>query len=139
MLGLFGDVLFRTPILRSIKKKFPNSEITVIVDKIGYYVLYNNPNVNNLTIINRNKKNRLNYVWNKIKTQFKIIFSRFDLVVDLYNGSSSRNMARLSFSKFFIATDDGGGVSRITTLVTKRTTRISFLIRSTDLTWIGKA
>lgn len=108
MLGLFGDVLFRTPILRSIKKKFPNSEITVIVDKIGYYVLYNNPNVNNLTIINRNKKNRLNYVWNKIKTQFKIIFSRFDLVVDLYNGSSSRNMARLSFSKFFIATDGGG-------------------------------
>lgn len=102
MLGLFGDVLLRTPILRSIKNKYPNSVITVVVDKIGYDILYNNPNIDYLIILNRAKKNIFKYIYSKIISQIKIIFSRFDLIIDLYNGNSSKNMLRLSFSKFTI-------------------------------------
>ncbi|CAD7286475.1 glycosyltransferase family 9 protein [Campylobacter suis] len=103
MLGLFGDVLFRTPILRSIKKKYPNANITVIVDKIGYDVLYNNPNINHIIVMNRKKTNYIKYLYSKISTQIKIIIEKFDIVIDLYNGSSSRSMAKLSLSKYIIA------------------------------------
>jgi ADP-heptose:LPS heptosyltransferase len=104
MLGLFGDVLLRTPILRSIKQKYPNSNITVIVDKIGYDILYNNPNVNNIIIMNRNKSNLIKYIFSKIYVQLKIIFSRYDLIIDLYNGNSSKNMINLSFANLKVST-----------------------------------
>ena len=104
MLGLFGDILLRTPILRSIKKNYPNSNITVIVDKIGYDILYNNPNINNIIIIDRNKSNVMKYIFSKLYTQFKIIFSRYDLIIDLYNGKSSKNMLNCSFVKNKVST-----------------------------------
>lgn len=104
MLGLFGDILLRTPIVRSIKQKYPNSTITVIVDKIGYDILYNNPNISNIIIINRNKSNLIKYLFSKIYIQFKIIFSRYDLIIDLYNGNSSKNMLKLSFAKIKVST-----------------------------------
>lgn len=104
MLGLFGDVLLRTPILRSIKQKYPNSTITVIVDKIGYDILYNNPNISNIIIINRNKSNIIKYLYSKIYIQFKIISAGYDLIIDLYNGNSSKNMLKLSFAKNKVST-----------------------------------
>lgn len=104
MLGLFGDVLLRTPIIRSIKQNYPNSNITVIVDKIGYDLLYNNPNISNIIIMNRNKNNLIKYIFSKLYTQFKIIFSRYDLIIDLYNGKSSKNMLNFSFVKNKVST-----------------------------------
>lgn len=104
MLGLFGDVLLRTPIIRSIKQNYPNSNITVIVDKIGYDLLYNNPNISNIIIMNRNKSNIIKYIFSKLYTQFRIIFSRYDLIIDLYNGKSSKNMLNFSFVKNKVST-----------------------------------
>ena len=55
MLGLFGDVLLRTPIIRSIKQSYPNSRITVLVDPIGKDILANNPFIDNIIVIERKK------------------------------------------------------------------------------------
>ncbi|MSN96538.1 glycosyltransferase family 9 protein [Campylobacter sp. FMV-PI01] len=102
MLGLFGDVLLRTPILRALKTKFPDSKITVIVDKIGYEVLKNNPNIEKIITMDRNRSNYLKYIISKISTQFKIILNKFDLLIDLYDGSSSKMMAKFSFARWII-------------------------------------
>ena len=99
MLGLFGDVLARTPILQSLKERYPNSTITAIADPIGKEILENNPYVDEIFSINRKRDSLFNYILEKIKTQFKIIAKRFDLIIDLYNGSSSRAMTNLSFAK----------------------------------------
>lgn len=99
MLGLFGDVLARTPILQSLKERYPNSAITAIADPIGKEILENNPYVDEIFSINRKRDSLFNYILEKIKTQFKIIAKRFDLIIDLYNSSSSRTMTNLSFAK----------------------------------------
>lgn len=102
MLGLFGDVLMRTPILRSIKKEYPESNITVIVDPIGKELVENNPNVDHIVVMNRNKKNKFKYLYSKVSTQIKIIKSRYELILDLYNGSSSKAMIKISFCKNYL-------------------------------------
>lgn len=102
MLGLFGDVLLRTPIIRSIKQSYPNSRITVLVDPIGKNILLNNPFIDDIIVAERNKKNRLKYVLSKINVQIKMIKGRFDLIIDLYNSKSSKNIIKFAFSKYRI-------------------------------------
>lgn len=54
--GLLGDVLMRTPVIRELRKLYPNAEITCIVDPIGREILSLNSDIDNLKIINRSKK-----------------------------------------------------------------------------------
>ena len=56
MLGLLGDVLMRTPLIREFKKLYPNAKIIVIVDPIGKEVLQNNPDIYEIIVLNRSKK-----------------------------------------------------------------------------------
>lgn len=100
MLGLLGDVLMRTPIVKEMKKIYPNARIDVIVDHIGKEVLKNSPYINTIFVIDRNKKSKFKYVYNKIATQLFLIKNRYDLMLDLYGGKSSYNMMRLSFAKY---------------------------------------
>ncbi|NLK66694.1 MAG: glycosyltransferase family 9 protein [Campylobacteraceae bacterium] len=109
-LGLFGDVIARTPVIRALKEKYPNSKITVVVDKIGYEILKNNPYIHEIITMDRKKSNYLKYIYFKISTQIKLIIRRFDLMIDLYNGSSSRSMAKLSFAKQNIKNKKGTNV-----------------------------
>lgn len=102
MLGLFGDVLMRTPILKTLKLKYPKSVITVIVDPIGKELLENNPNVNKILIMNRDKKNKIKYLYSKVSIQIQIIKNRYDLILDLYNGKSSKTMIAASFCKSYL-------------------------------------
>ncbi len=100
MYGLLGDVLMRTPILNEIKKNYPNSEIFVFVDPIGKQVLKLNPNVTEVIVTDRTKKNRLKYIFNKIKTQLKIYSLNLDLFIDLYGSGSAIKMVKLSGVKY---------------------------------------
>lgn len=102
MLGLLGDVLMRTPIIKEIKKIYPNSKISVIVDPIGKEVLINNPDIDEIIVISRKKRNYLKYLYNKLKVQIQVIFKSFDLMIDLYGGSSSYNLTRLSLARYQI-------------------------------------
>ena len=45
MMGLLGDVLMRTPLIKELKNLYPNAKIIVIVVSIGKKVLQNNPDI----------------------------------------------------------------------------------------------
>jgi ADP-heptose:LPS heptosyltransferase len=96
MLGLLGDVLMRTPLLRELKKIFPDAEILCVADPIGAQVLELCPAVDQIVITDRSKKSRLKYVIEKIKLQLKMSLRRHDLMIDLYGGKSSRRLVSLS-------------------------------------------
>ena len=57
MMGLLGDVLMRTPLIKELKNLYPNEKIIVIVDPIGKEVLQNNPDIYEIIVLNRSKKN----------------------------------------------------------------------------------
>jgi len=99
MLGLLGDVLMRTPVLREIKKTWPNSKTTCVVDPIGAEVLAISPDVDDIIIISRDKTNRPRYFYEKLKTQFRLWSSHHDWLIDLYGGTSSRFHAKVTRSR----------------------------------------
>ena len=100
MWGLLGDVLIRTPVLEALSKIFPDAKITVIVDPIGAKVLASHKKVNDIIVIKRDKKNKILYNFNKIKTILNIRKRKFDLIVNLYNGGSSPLLVLLSGAKY---------------------------------------
>lgn len=98
MLGLMGDVIMRTPILRELRKAFPRARIICIVDPIGKEVLELGDLVDDFILTNRKAKG-VRYLAEKLQLQAKVIGSRFDLLIDLYGGASSRRLVKMSFAK----------------------------------------
>ena len=87
-----GDVLFSTPLLRAIKKKYPASSITYICNRRAYGALQHNPNISNLHIFEKDEYKKL---WNESKIEcLKKIYSsigtlnkeKFDVLVDMSLG-----------------------------------------------------
>jgi len=100
MFGLLGDVFIRTPVLQALKQLYPNAKVFACVDSIGAVVLENNPYCDELIIVNRSKKKRVQYYINKATTLFKIRAQKPDLMIDLYNGGSSPMSVFLSSAKY---------------------------------------
>ncbi|MBN2816899.1 MAG: glycosyltransferase family 9 protein [Campylobacterales bacterium] len=100
MFGLLGDVFIRTPVLKALKELYPEAKVFVCVDSIGALVLENNLYCDEILVVNRSKKNRLQYYANKISTLVKIRARKPDLMVDLYNGGSSPMNVFLSSARY---------------------------------------
>lgn len=58
-LGAIGDVLRTTPILQALKKKFPESHITWLVDENGFEVLIGNDFIDRILVMNLENSLRL--------------------------------------------------------------------------------
>lgn len=100
MFGLLGDVFMRTPLLKALKELYPNAKVFACVDPIGAVILENNPHCDELLVVNRSKKKRVQYYINKVTTLFKIRAQKPDLMIDLYNGGSSPMSVFLSSAKY---------------------------------------
>ena len=53
LFGLMGDVIMRTPIIKVLKDFYADANITVFVDAVGKEVLKNNPNIQNIIVVDR--------------------------------------------------------------------------------------
>jgi len=100
MFGLLGDVFIRTPILRALRELYSGAKIVAIVDPIGALALENNEFCDEIIVINRNKKDKIRYQVNKIKSFFTIRSKKLNLVVDMYNGGSSYFLTYASGAKY---------------------------------------
>lgn len=100
MMGLLGDVLMRTPVVRELKIIFSNAKITCIADKIGAEILSLDYDIDEIKIIERSRKNKLKYLYSKLDIQMYLLKEGFDLIIDLYGGKSSNNMMKLNFIKY---------------------------------------
>lgn len=82
-----GDVLLTTPIVRLLKKKFTNAEISFLVKKEFADVYKFNPNISN--IIEFSKSN-IEQIASEISA------NKYDLIIDLQNNFYSRRITRSS-------------------------------------------
>lgn len=126
LFGRLGDTAMRTPIVKRIREYYPNAIITVIIDSIGYELLKTNPDINTLITIDRNRKNKLRYLKNKIVVQANIVKNHYDLIIDLYGGKSSNNMMKLSFAKYQVGYVNGSPWTNIKSLQHLSTKRFNF-------------
>ncbi len=96
-LSSLGDVLLTTPVVRSLKKQFPNLVIDFLVREQYKDAIYNNPYIQSIIPVSRDYS-----VKNLRKT---LSHNNYDLVIDLQNNLRSRRISRaiasqvLRFSK----------------------------------------
>ena len=92
-----GDVVLFTPFLSQLKKRFPHSSLTVLVDGPSAQVLEHNPYLDRVIVINR-AKTKQGAWFTRWKNWAQLVRDLrrqpFDIVVDLFSGPRS---AILSF------------------------------------------
>ncbi len=81
-LSSLGDILLTTPLIRTIKQKFPAIEIDFVVREEYKDLLRLNPHLRNILIYNNDEAN-LKIIKNKICQ------NNYDLIIDLQNNLRS--------------------------------------------------
>jgi predicted lipopolysaccharide heptosyltransferase III len=86
-LRLIGDVVFTTPVIRALRRRFPDARITYLVESAAAPVVATNPHLSDLIVITHRRG------WARIKDDLRLARqlrrARFDLVVDLHGGPRS--------------------------------------------------
>ena len=74
-----GDLALTTPLFKNIKKSIPDCRLSVLANKTGCALLYNNPNIDDVIIYDPKK-----FLWSKIRGLLKLRSYHFDLSIDPY-------------------------------------------------------
>jgi len=86
-----GDVVLTTPLIRTLRMKFPDSHISYLADSNAITLLQNNPFLSELIPFDFSN-NSFSY---QAKIYSKMIFGKFDLTIDLF---SNPRTALLTFA-----------------------------------------
>lgn len=73
--GKIGDMVINTLMFREIKKRYPNIKIGVVARESNAQIIKNNPNVDNIYIYKKNRKDI-------IELSKKISIEKYDLLID---------------------------------------------------------
>ncbi len=91
-----GDVILTTPMLHVLREQIPRSRITYLTESPYHTLLENHPDVDE--ILTYDLKNQ----WSQIKILFKLMYRRFDLVIDLFGNPRSALWTFLSSAHYRI-------------------------------------
>ena len=92
----FGDVVLTTPIIRTIKEKYPEAVIDFIVYNTFFEAISLNPEIRNLVIFDKKKSKDRNYIKDMIG---KLKKENYDYVIDLHSKFLSRIIGKSLQSK----------------------------------------
>ncbi|MDD3013136.1 MAG: lipopolysaccharide heptosyltransferase II [Candidatus Gastranaerophilales bacterium] len=106
-LSAIGDVIHSLPILNALKKKFPEANISWVVEDKAADILLNNPLIDKVFIIPKKRWKKEGFSFNNIREFFDIISSirkeEFDIAIDLQELFKSGIITYLSGAKRRIA------------------------------------
>ncbi|MDD3013812.1 MAG: glycosyltransferase family 9 protein [Candidatus Gastranaerophilales bacterium] len=92
-----GDLLFTTPLLRTLRNNFAKADITMLVDSKNADVVKYNPNLSEIIAID--KKGEHNKLFNYLKLINDIRKRKFDLVINLHPNERASVIAAFSGAK----------------------------------------
>lgn len=101
-LGLKGDLLLRMPLIDSIKNKYPDTLISVLVDKNNIDIVENHPDIDKIITLDRSKAKRSSYIKNNLNAVFELRKNKFDAIINFYCGGSSNFLVRAANPKYRI-------------------------------------
>ncbi len=118
--GLIGDLFIRVPLIEAIKARFPEAEITVVVDPVGVVVVENHPACDRVVAFNRSKQSRMEYVKTYLRQVMALRRERFDLCVNFYCGGGSPLVTRLINARWRVSFDHTPALRRANNLMVPR-------------------
>ncbi len=86
-----GDVIQTTPIVRSLRKSFPESRIDFLVEKPGAVALEGNPYIDNIIIYDKRRSLRM---------LFQVYRKRYDLVLDFLGNPRTSLLTMVSRARY---------------------------------------
>ncbi|WP_378950867.1 lipopolysaccharide heptosyltransferase II [Pelosinus sp. sgz500959] len=96
-LSAIGDVIHALPVAHALKKKYPNSRITWVVEKPAYDLLTNNPDIDEIIIFDKPKfKSIAGLLTNGYTFAKELKACQFDLAIDLQGLFKSAAISYLS-------------------------------------------
>lgn len=90
-LRLIGDVVFTTPIARALKRAFPESHLTYLVEPPAAAVVKGNPHLDEVIVAPRARG--LARIVTDLNLARRLRHARYDLVIDLHGGPRSAWLA----------------------------------------------
>ena len=91
-LRLIGDVVFTTPLIRAVKRRFPDAQLSYLVEHDAAPVVSGNPHIDELIVVHKNRG------WKRLTDDVRLARrlrrARFDLVLDLHGGPRSSWLCR---------------------------------------------
>jgi lipopolysaccharide heptosyltransferase II len=86
-LRLIGDVVFTTPLVAALKRTFPNSRLTYLVEEHAAPIVAGNPHLAEVLVVPRTRG--LARVTGDLRLASQLRAERFDAVLDLHGGPRS--------------------------------------------------
>jgi len=83
-LRLIGDVVFTTPLLRALRRTYPDAYITYLVEPLAAHVVRHNPHLDEVLIIP--KRSGLRRWADDLAWARRLRARRFDVAIDLHGG-----------------------------------------------------
>jgi lipopolysaccharide heptosyltransferase II len=86
-LRLLGDVVFTTPLVRALRRTFPDARLTYLVEEAAAPVLRGNPHLDELIVIPR--RSGAARLRDDLSLGLRLRRERFDVAIDLHGGPRS--------------------------------------------------
>ena len=83
-LRLIGDVVFTTPIIRALRRHYPDARLTYVVEPSAAPILHGNPHLTDIIVVPRRRG--LGRIADDIAIARNLRRRRFDLAIDLHGG-----------------------------------------------------
>ena len=86
-LRLIGDVIFTTPLIRELRRRYVDAEIVYLVERSAAPIVRGNPHLNEVIVVDHTRG------WQRIKDDLRLARrlhrARFDTAIDLHGGPRS--------------------------------------------------
>ncbi|HEY6507466.1 MAG TPA: glycosyltransferase family 9 protein, partial [Vicinamibacterales bacterium] len=86
-LRLLGDVVFTTPLLRALRRRFPDAALTYVVEPLAAKVVHGNPHLHDVIVAPHTRG--LTRLSTDIALAWQLRRRRFDIALDLHGGPRS--------------------------------------------------
>jgi predicted lipopolysaccharide heptosyltransferase III len=83
-LRLIGDVVFTTPLVRALRRRYPDAHLTYAVEPLAAAVLEGNPNLTELLVVP--KRAGLRRLRDDLTVARRLRREQFDIAIDLHGG-----------------------------------------------------
>jgi ADP-heptose:LPS heptosyltransferase len=85
-----GDVVYNTAVYSPIKRCFPDTHLTVVVDRASYDLVCDHPDVDEVLCFEKE------FLWKQVKFYARLICSRYDVAIDMHEGPRGAVMCFLT-------------------------------------------